>query len=151
MWLNGNDAWSTPCFVQAVDGPGKWNHDPAEFPGVYRLVALNGHGSMTPLVCKRLCGDDESGTLYIGQSSYLHGRVSLLVRSTNPASPVQAYRKLPEILMRTFPVECLAVTWQRSGNTDLARSKEGNLLRNYVATFGELPPLNGQGASSIPD
>ena len=149
MWLDG--AWSTPCFVQALDGPGKWNHVLLDFPGVYRLVALDGDGSMMPRVCKRLCGDDESGTLYVGQSAYLHGRVSLLVGSTDPASPVQAYRKLPEILMRTFSVECLAVTWQRSDSADLAWSREGDLLRNYVTTFGELPPLNGQGAGSVPD
>ena len=145
MWLDGE--WSSPCFVLAEDGPGKWNYVPLNFPGVYRLVALADLYSKIPKVCTRLCGNDETGTLYIGQSSCLHGRVSLRVRSTDPSSPIQAYPNLPDVLVRAFPVASLAVTWQQSGSPALALSREGDLLRNYVSQFGERPPLNGQGGS----
>ena len=128
MWVDGG--WSRPCFVQAMDGPDKWNYVPLEFPGVYRLIALTDQDSRTPRFCNRLCGNDETGTLYVGQSAYLHGRVSLLVRSTDPSSPIQAYRKLPEVLVKMFPIATLAVTWQRCETAALARSREGALLRN---------------------
>lgn len=142
MWLDGE--WSKPCFVLAKDGPDKWNNVLLDFPGVYRLVALTDQDLRKARVCKRLCGCDETGTLYVGQSSYLHGRVSLLVRSTDPSSSVQAYQKLPEVLVEMFPIAMLAVTWQRCENADLAWAREGTLLRNYVSKFGELPPLNAQ-------
>jgi hypothetical protein len=47
--------------------------------GVYRLIGLASEGDLTqPAPPNRLCGQDTTGTLYIGSAKSLHGRLNQL-------------------------------------------------------------------------
>ena len=53
-------------------------------PGVYRLIALDAAGAQKPAPLNRICGVDETGTLYIGRElknfASDSGRAPVLVR-----------------------------------------------------------------------
>jgi hypothetical protein len=52
------------------------------YQGVYRLIALEAKGEISkPAALNRVCGKDESGTLYIGESGDLGRRLNQMRRS----------------------------------------------------------------------
>src|SRR5216683_3721801 len=53
-------------------------------PGVYRLIGLDDTVDSTPAVIHRACGDDATGTLYIGASSCLRDRIASWVMTNRP-------------------------------------------------------------------
>jgi hypothetical protein len=64
------------------------------FCGVYRLIALTSEGDpKKPAVLNRLCSQDTTGTLYIGETMNLSSRLNQLrrsARSHRPERPVVA-------------------------------------------------------------
>ncbi len=118
--------------------------------GVYRLIALADVEQRTPMVINRVCGCDETGTLYIGVAARtLRLRLQQLMRSLRPPAAFR-FRRKPEhhvgdrirsnrLLEKMLPRECLAVTWAYEKRPWTA---EEELLSQYLASFGELPPLN---------
>jgi hypothetical protein len=121
--------------------------------GVYRLIGLNDAGK--PASLDRICGNDRTGTLYIGcegKNFAVRSRLSKLVRSLREprgrGRGVHIYneehnagsrlRRHP-ILSQRFPVSKLAITWCYSAECYLA---ERALLDAYFASFGDTPPLN---------
>jgi hypothetical protein len=115
-------------------------------PGVYRLVALDSSKSgIVPAPLERVCGTDPTGTLYIGRSESLRNRLSSLVRSQNPTKILGGdHIPVSGKLAKRFPRQWLAITWQRTNSGD-CRMREATLFGHYMARFGELPPMNGQG------
>ena len=100
--------------------------------GIYRLIGLQ--NTLTPAQICRACGTDPTGTLYLGQTTNLYVRLSSLVRSKS------LYRLLPDKLAEQFPSSRLGISWQQVEAPQLA-SRERELLRNYIAEFGDRPPL----------
>jgi hypothetical protein len=47
-------------------------------------------------------------------------------------------------LAKRFPRQWLAITWQRTDSENISRARETTLFRDYMARFGELPPMNAQ-------
>jgi hypothetical protein len=116
-----------------------------------------------------LLGADPLGVLYIGAAANILDRVSCLKKSVSAAyrkadprtyghldySDVQAHQtgqkivKIPRFVER-FPFERLCVTVEpcrgRKAELDLVGSghteSEDRLLREYLARYGEHPPLN---------
>lgn len=112
--------------------------------GVYRLIALSSSGS--PIAIPRACGDDYSGTLYIGQAGSLEGRVNELRKTLDPRwkSGSHGAGKLflgTPALVEKYPTDKLATKWALC---DSPWETEQRLLTTYAIQFGEGPPLNRQ-------
>jgi hypothetical protein len=118
--------------------------------GVYRLIAsdIKGH----PISISRVCGEDRSGTLYIGMAESLEVRVNELRKTLRPEMWKGGRHGAGLLLRRTdkmrsrFPNEHLSTTWALA---DDPWDVEAELIKSYVREFGEGPPLNRQ--RSTPD
>lgn len=121
---------------------GDWSASGEDGPGVYRLVAVDPGGN--PVAIRRVCGDDASGTLYMGQGGSVFGRIGLLRRTLRPDykpgdHPAGIrYLRIGRLKTR-LDLPFLATSCALSEPPDQA---EGRLIESYVAEFGELPPLN---------
>jgi hypothetical protein len=136
-WLTGN--WSKLIRMsQAVEQ--RWNKLERNRPGVYRLVALDADSKLMPL--NRVCGTDETGTLYIGASNRpLLNRIGQLVKTLRADYKSKPHRQLSIPLANRFPENRLGITWEY---TEVPWRREAELLTAYEAEFGELPPNNAQ-------
>jgi hypothetical protein len=120
--------------------------------GVYRLIGLDDSGK--PASLNRICGSDQTGTLYIGREGKnfaVRSRLSKLVRSLQEPrrrgegcsyneEHHAGYRLRRHFsLSRRFPISHLAITWCYSRQSALA---ERILLDAYFREFGDTPPLN---------
>lgn len=119
--------------------------------GVYRLVAMADVKTMTPMVINRVCGRDQTGTLYIGYAdTSVSFRLQQLMRSLRARDGfVSSEHGAGKMLGRSpqlkemFPRECLAVNWTYHEHP---YTFERNLLWHYFKCFGEIPPLNVSGS-----
>jgi hypothetical protein len=116
-------------------------------PGVYRLIGLSESTPVTPAVIDRVCGRDQTGTLYIGCENFnfkIRGRLAQMIQSVRAREYTGNHRagrtmKHHPLLRERFPIEKLAVTWCYDRHAAWA---EQELLKCYRRSFGELPPLN---------
>jgi hypothetical protein len=117
------------------------------YPGVYRLIGLAscraaGDARNEVAGINRACGQDTTGTLYIGRGRPLGSRLHALRRSLRRGSPEHG---APETLRyyarlnQNFPPNKLAIAVLRCFKCEYA---EGDLLDAYINSFGEIPPLN---------
>ena len=126
-------------------------------PGVYRLVALADSAKNNPQPISRLCGTDQTGTLYVGMEGVCFdskGRFGQLIRS---ARDVHHGRRLfkryndehyaglrlrsHSILNTLFPPDKLAVEWRYVEDKLAASQAERELFDLYFHCFGDTPPL----------
>ena len=78
-WLSG--MWSDLIRISEAIDHKWWEKLQPNTKGVYRLVAIAGD-SLTPVPLNRVCGSDETGTLYIGASDRpLLNRLGSLVKT----------------------------------------------------------------------
>jgi hypothetical protein len=116
------------------------------FYGVYRLFALDVAGDVRrPTTFNRLCGQDPTGTLYVGHSNSLHSRLNQLRRSFNEYRPEGSHavpRALKALPGLAIPASNIAVAVMFTNR--LPRMIERDLLRVYISTYGDAPPLNYQ-------
>lgn len=128
-----------------------WPPDLKPGAGVYRLVALDGSDGRVRI--PRVCGEDRSGTLYIGAANSLEGRVCGLRATLRPQDYKSSSHQAGLLLLRgtrmhsAFPTEILATIWALAEDP---RGTERELIAAYVREFGEGPPLNRQWANSRP-
>jgi hypothetical protein len=108
-------------------------------PGVYRLIGLR--GALTPACISRACGTDRTGTLYIGHSINLYTRVGNLVRAHRSNDGISHHAAFPDKLKGRFPIRRLGVSWQ-GVDSKWIRNRETELIDDYIAEFGDRPPLN---------
>ena len=112
-------------------------------PGVYRLIWV-ADGAEKPESINRVLNIDKEGVLYIGQSSNLSARFKSMVKSfsTNQKGHVAArrYNSIEKLTKKIPKNEIWFQYEQYEVNTIKAEEKE--LLKKYVNTFGEAPPLN---------
>jgi hypothetical protein len=114
--------------------------------GVYRLIALTDNRlDVVPAPLDRVCGIDPTGTLYIGASRSLRTRLGTLVRTHDPSKMAGGHAVMSAKLRRRFPPERLAITWRCREPPEMVRNFETELIQDYQARFGELPPVNAQG------
>jgi hypothetical protein len=112
--------------------------------GVYRLIALASEGDPTkPAVLNRVCGQDLTGTLYIGEAKSLSNRLNQLrrsARSHRPESSHGAIGMLRQIPILDFPLNKLGVALLFTiQHTEMV---ERHLIHAYMNSFGDTPPLN---------
>ena len=121
-----------------------------EWSGVYRIFA-------TELAITRCCGDDPTGTLYLGRAgsrgqnwSILRTRIQSILTQRHHAIENWSFSKT---MRQQFPWESLAIEWAYTGKrlnykgepVPEAIMAEGWLLHSYRDSFGEFPPLNEKG------
>jgi len=103
--------------------------------GVYRLVGLDLAGDLRKLATiPRACGEDRTGTLYIGETSTLNTRLNSLRLGSHRTS------NLPKVLRERFPTEKLAIALLFTGRS--TEWIENDLIQAYINSFGDTPPLN---------
>ncbi len=111
--------------------------------GVYRLVALASESELNPpATLNRVCGQDRSGTLYIGCTIRLSDRLnqlrrSLLSRYERSHSAITMLRSIPIL---DFAPNKLAIALLYTGKRP--SFVESYLIKAYMNTFGDTPPLN---------
>ncbi len=113
------------------------------FTGVYRLIALEKEGDLSkPAILNRVCGQDESGTLYIGESNDLGRRLNELRRSAGhrQGNSHGAISMLRRITALNYPATKLGIAVLFTGKQ--TESIERDLLWAYINSFGDTPPLN---------
>jgi hypothetical protein len=113
------------------------------YKGVYRLIGLADKGDTSkPATLNRVCGQDTTGTLYIGEAKTLNARLNQLQRTAlrrqRSHGAIRMLRHTP--LGKVFPEDQLAIALLF---TDLTpKFVEGHLLEAYMSSFGDTPPLN---------
>jgi hypothetical protein len=114
--------------------------------GVYRLIALASEGDLTKsATLNRVCGQDTTGTLYIGEAQSLSNRLNQLRRSAHVHSLRRershgAINMLRQIPILNYPSNRLAVALLFTAPQ--TRMIEEHLIYAYINSFGEMPPLN---------
>jgi hypothetical protein len=146
--------WNDGCTLSELrknPRPGLPGDYKNEWNGVYRIYSME-------TVIPRVCGQDHTGTLYVGQAgsgrgkwSTLRTRISSIANGDHHAI---MHWRFNDAMRRTFPTESLAVEWAYLNGSryhkkgvpvaDAIRA-EGLLLGNYRDSFGELPPWNHKG------
>jgi len=119
----------------------------SQWSGVYRIYAQD-------KTINRLCGDDTTGTLYIGCAgtgrqnwSILRSRIKAIVDRDHHG--LHNWNVIDKV-QQQFPWNVLAVQWAYTGRSldhkgdDVAEAEfaEAFLLGSYNEAFGELPPWN---------
>jgi hypothetical protein len=113
--------------------------------GVYRLIALASECDlMKPATLNRVAGLDASGTLYLGETGNLARRLNELQRSGwghRYEDSHGAIGMLKQIgCLDFFPSKLgIALLFTTVGDT---RGVERDLIRAYMNSFGDTPPLN---------
>jgi hypothetical protein len=113
------------------------------FCGVYRLIALEAEGGnlTKPATLNRVGGQDTSGTLYIGEAKSLSNRLNQLRRSaTSHEGSHGAIGMLRQIRLLDFAPNKLGIALLFTGRD--TRGVERDLIRAYMNSFGDAPPLN---------
>jgi len=110
--------------------------------GVYILSCDDQHGVQIPI--QRLLGTDSDGVIYIGMAQSFLDRVIDLKKSLSPDHLSRNHecgaRHKDHVGISTqFPYESLHVKLIQSNNP---KEKESSTLKEYIETYGELPPLN---------
>jgi hypothetical protein len=132
-----------PWEIYSIEG-GSFSAKDHGFWGVYRLIALESEGDLTmPAVLNRICGQDTTGTLYIGEAKNLSNRLNQLRRSARSHRPEHSHGAigmLRQIPILNFPVNKLGVAFLFTGSH--TTGVERDLIHAYMNSFGDTPPLN---------
>lgn len=133
-------SWET----HAIDDDSHFSAKNHGFWGVYRLIALASEGDLTkPAVLNRVCGQDTTGTLYIGEATSLSNRLNQLRRSARSHRPERSHgavSMLRQIPILDFPLNKLGVALLFTGRHTTC--VERDLIHAYMNSFGDSPPLN---------
>ncbi len=140
LWLDGD--WNDPFRISDAIEKKYWEQLEKNAKGVYRLIALSNKNDFTLQKLDRVCGVDDTGTLYIGASYVsLLGRLAAVVKTHRPDYVGRPHQRLSPRLADRFTERKLAVSWEP---TETPWEREHRLLVAYEETFGELPPMNNQ-------
>jgi hypothetical protein len=127
--------------LHLVEG-GYFSRKHHDYWGVYRLIGLTSEGDLTrPAVLNRVCGQDATGTLYIGYAISLSHRLNQLRRSLlSREDSHSAVRMMNRIPLLKFPPNKLAIALRSTGR--YPRFVERCLIEAYINSFGDPPTLN---------
>jgi hypothetical protein len=114
--------------------------------GVYRIIGLTAdHDTEKPATIKRLHGRDTTGTLYIGQAGNLYQRLDQFQRSVrirfSRGHMAGVWWQQCWLLSEMFPPARLAFATMRTP-VGTSEGTEFDLIRAYLNSFGDTPPLN---------
>jgi hypothetical protein len=122
----------------------------SEWSGVYRIFSPD-------TTIDRFCGNDPTGTLYLGLAgtgegnwSILRNRIQAIARRDHHATQSWSFS---DLVRQKYPWESLAIEWACTGDRQsykgemhpVALMAESWLLHCYNDAYGEFPPLNQKG------
>ena len=90
-----------------------------------------------------MCGEDVTGTLYIGEAGDLSLRINQMRRTARSHGSERSHGAISMLRLISrldYPREKLGVALMSTGK--LTRAIERDLLYAYINSFGEMPPLN---------
>lgn len=134
--------WCLKWDVFTVEG-GAFTKKHHGYCGVYRLFGLSDGNAKRPATICRLQGEDRHGTLYIGKSGWLNERLNQFRRSLESEGTHRAavtWRRCATLRTR-FPLSRLGIGLLYTA-ADMEGFIESDLIRAYLNTFGDTPPLN---------
>ena len=138
-WLSGQ--WEGPVRISTAIEEKWWERCERDRPGVYRLFALRDGSTFDPMPLCRVCGTDETGTIYIGASGNVAFRLGDLLKEHSDQYQSNSHIPLSARLAEKFGPAQLAFCWQF---TDDPWRRENEIVSAYEAVFGEPPPNNSQ-------
>lgn len=144
-----NLEWEAPRSVDSLKTNYKFlpSTHRSEWSGVYRIFSPE-------VAIGRCCGEDTTGTLYVGQAGSGKGRWSTLrsrmMSLAKGEHHVDAKWRLNEKTKKRYPWSGLKVQWSftedrtnyKGEQAPIAELAEAWLLTSYRDTFGEFPPWN---------
>jgi hypothetical protein len=140
-------AWNEICYgldwrLHRADA-GYFGRKEHGYCGVYRVIGLVTDNAIRPATISRACGDDESGTLYLGETGWLNQRLNQLRRSLHGEDTHGASRmwRQSAALKSRFPSSKLGVAVLFT-KVRMHGWIERDLVRAYLNSFGDTPPLN---------
>ena len=140
-------SWDMICFFMPwkryLLGSGYFDKERFGYTGVYRLIALEVKDDITkPATLNRVCGQDMSGTLYIGEAIDLSRRLNQLRRTAEGRRERShgAVIMLRQITALDYPPAKLGIALMFTGYR--TKDIERDLICAYMNTFGDTPPLN---------
>jgi hypothetical protein len=129
--------------IYSIEG-GSFSAKHHGYCGVYRLIALASEGDPKNFVTlNRVCGQDSTGTLYIGEAGNLSNRLNQLRRSARSHRPERSHgaiSMLRQIPILNFPLNKLGVALLFTDRD--TTGVERDLIHAYMNSFGDTPPLN---------
>ena len=106
-----------------------------------------------PRHINRIWGTDKKGIMYFGETGSkegLSGRLrAFLIAAKSKAAPHSGGKRYHRLKYKRHPgygLDNLQVKWVKFESKEDAKKRQDEWLRKYALKFGELPPLNGQGA-----
>lgn len=135
--------WYDPFTIGTLDDENVWKSAPAS-PGIYIIMADH------PI--RRIGGEDDIGTLYVGKAKNLRNRLWAFWTANHSASgflwthPQMARIVLAKPIRTVTDVEKylgkLKAKYSTPIEKDLLGRAERAVLFAYIHCFGEAPPLN---------
>jgi hypothetical protein len=125
-------------------GRGAFTKENHGYCGVYRVFGLATDNVVTkPATINRAFGADTNGTLYIGKADWCDLRLNQFRRSLGAEGSHKAASRLQQcsFLTSAFPEKRLGVGVFPT-SVSMAGLIESDLIRAYLNTFGDTPPLN---------
>ena len=118
----------------------KWPQELRSEPGIFEILALNDTGGPKPV--SRIGGVDGGGVLFIGQGRNVRKRLELLrlgfFHDPTRHMAARAYKEnLP--FQKVVPKQFIGFRFEHCEDY---KNREKERIYSYLASFGELPPLN---------
>ena len=122
-------------------------------PGAYKIRCVIRSRPNRPRAINRIWGTDKKGILYFGETGAkegLRGRLrefrSAADKGNAAHSGGKRYHSFEYNGRRGYGLDSLQVKWVEFKSKEDAKKRQNKWLQEYASRFGELPPLNGQGA-----
>jgi hypothetical protein len=145
VWTREMPTWGEICDVLPwrLYRIGRFTQKNHGYCGVYRLVALAHEKVWRPACIPRLGGEDETGTLYVGETGWLNTRLNQLRRSCKGETTHGAGRMWRDcdVLQERYPLSKLGIAILATRRS-MHGLIEADLIRAYLNSFGDTPPLN---------
>lgn len=117
-------------------------------PGTYCIISVNKSGK--PKRVHRAGGIDTHGIVYFGRSGNLRSRLrtlyNMLYKGAASGHVAGKHYRASKVLKSVFPRGTLYFRFKHCSSKEGATKAEMKLLGQYCNRFGEVPPLNTNGA-----
>jgi hypothetical protein len=108
--------------------------------GLYQIRMVDTYNNPIPI--SRLAETDESGIIYIGQSTKLRPRIENFYCGRHSGGGMYGLVRLRLKRNKRYKGYSLQYRYMNIYDSDMMKKVETNLLRSYFRKYCELPPFN---------